>query len=150
MIAYALYPCARMRRPLLALLLFAALAAAAVPALAATKNGIRPQSPKAGAKLPLAEAPTFRGRARGKGPVWVFVCKSRRRDKLGLICNDAMIERARKRRNGRFSVTPRFVDYPEFWLNQPGVYYWQAHRIHCSGTSRDCAKEGPVVRFRVG
>jgi len=65
-----------------------------------------------------------------------------------VICNTTAIGRARKR-DGRFRYKPRFFDYPEFWLNVPGTYYWQAHRIACSGGG-DCQAEGSVVRFRVG
>jgi hypothetical protein len=60
------------------------------------------------------------------------------------------IKRAKKR-SGRFSVKLPFFDYPEFWLNSPGTYYWQAHRIACEGGDiSDCRQEGPIVKFKVG
>ena len=44
----------------------------------------------------------------------------------------------------------KFFDFPEFWLNSPGTYYWQAFRIACTAASSDCRKEGPIVKFKVG
>jgi hypothetical protein len=86
---------------------------------------------------------------RGKGAVWVYVCRSPKRDAKGVICDHEMVRQARRRGN-RFTVRPKFFDFPEFWLNTPGTYYWQAHRMHCEGNTRDCLQEGPVVRFKVG
>jgi hypothetical protein len=123
-------------------------AATAAPAAAASKNGITPVTPKAGSTVASGKAATFRMRVRGKGPVWVYVCRSRKRDAKGLICSDEWVVKARKR--GRHHVAKgRFFDYPEFWLNTRGTYYWQAHRIDCSRSRRDCAREGPVVKFKV-
>src|SRR5688572_12514290 len=120
----------------------------AVPALAATEHGITPVAPKAGAKVESGSRPTFRGRVRGPGSVWVYVSRSRRTHERGLIAHDAMIQRA-KRERGAFRVRARYYDYPQFWLNQPGTYYWQAHRVNCGEDGRDCYQEGPVVKFRV-
>ena len=135
------------------LLLICALAALlAVPtvAFAATKNGITPTSPKAGKTIAVGERPTMKGRVKGSGQVWVHVCKSKQRDADGLICNKEAIKRAKKR-SGRFSVKLPFFDFPEFWLNSPGTYYWQAHRIACEGGDiSDCRQEGPIVKFKVG
>ena len=131
-----------------ALLSFAALAAGAVPALAATKNGIKPVSPKAGATVPAGSRPTFTGRVTGQGVIYVYVSKSPKRNKEGLIGKKEMIQKA-KRTGKTFTTRARFFDYPEFWLNSPGTYYWQAHRINC-GEGNDCNQEGPVVRFKVG
>lgn len=124
--------------------------ALAVPsaASAATKNGITPLAPKAGTSVPAFKSPTFRMRARGPGQVWVHVCKTKRQDGDGVICDDESIGRATKR-NGIFRYRPRFFDFPDFWLNNPGTYYWQAHRISCEGNLSDCRQEGPIVRFRV-
>jgi hypothetical protein len=137
-------------RTLLVAVALLALAAVAVPALAATKHGVRPLSPKAGSSVPAGKAPTFRGKVRGKGSVWVFVCKSPRRNAKGLICSTEMIRKARRTGGHGFEVKARMYDYPGFWLNRPGTYYWQAHRIRCARDRRDCAQEGPVVRFKVG
>ena len=98
--------------------------------------------------VPSGKSPTFRMRVKGPGQVWVHVCKSKARDGDGVICTDESIGRARKR-NGVFQYKPKFFDFPDFWLNSPGTYYWQAHRIACNAAIDDCRQEGPVVRFRV-
>ena len=60
-----------------------------------------------------------------------------------------MIDQAKKK-NGRFKLKAQFFDFPAFWLNTPGTYYWQAHRISCEGDINDCRQEGPTVKFKVG
>jgi hypothetical protein len=136
------------RLPLLIVL--TGLLALPTAASAATKNGITPTSPKAGTTIPVGERPTMKGRVKGAGQVYVHVCKSKRKDSDGLICTDEAIQRARKKA-GRFRVRLKFFDFPEFWLNSPGTYYWQAHRIACEGGDiSDCRQEGPIVRFKVG
>ena len=120
---------------------------AAVPASAATKNGIKPLAPKAGSSVPAGKSPTFRFRSTGKGQRWVHVCKKRKRNKDGVICfKSGTIGRAHKKGNV-WQFKPKFYDYPAFWLNTPGTYYWQAHRIDCN--AKDCRQEGPVVKFKV-
>lgn len=133
------------RTALLAVLLTLALASAAP---AATKHGVTPLAPKAGSSVPAGESPTFRMRAKGGGQVWVHVCTSRKKNRTGVICIDSSIGRA-KRSNGVFKFKPEFADFPEFWLNTPGTYYWQAFRIKCEGNIRDCDQEGSVVKFTV-
>lgn len=136
-----------MRRLLVLLVALATLCASSV-ALAATKNGITPKTPKAGATVDVGSRPTFSGRFKGPGQIYVYVSKSRKRDADGLIGKDAMIQRARKK-DGRFKTRAKFFDFPAFWLNTPGTYYWQAHRINCAEND-DCQQEGPVVKFKVG
>jgi hypothetical protein len=116
-------------------------------ASAATKNGITPLAPKAGSSVPAGKRPTMKMRVKGPGQVWVYVCKSKKKDAEGVICNKEAIRRAHKKR-GIFRVKLPFFDFPAFWLNSPGRYYWQAFRIDCTGGT-DCRKEGPIVRFRV-
>jgi hypothetical protein len=115
-------------------------------AVAATKNGITPVAPKAGTSVPVGKSPTFRMKVKGPGQVWVHVCKSKKKDSEGVICSDESIGRAKKK-NGVFRFKPKFFDFPSFWLNSPGRYFWQAFRISCN--SQDCEQEGPIVRFRV-
>jgi hypothetical protein len=132
----------------LALTAFTALALAG-PAAAATKNGITPLAPKAGTSVPAGKAATFRMRVSDPGAgVFMHVCKSNRRDKQGMICKKATILQAKKRK-GVFVAKQTFFDFPAFWLNNPGTYYWQAYRIECRSGSSDCKQEGPVVRFKV-
>ena len=116
-------------------------------ASAATKNGITPLAPKAGKSVPAGKSPTFKVRAKGPGTVWVHVCKSKKQDRNGVICHKASIGQARKQA-GVFRYQPQFFDFPAFWLNSPGTYYWQARRIACQGTTSDCRQEGPIVKFR--
>ena len=124
--------------------------ALAGPAAAATKNGITPLAPKAGTSVPAGKAATFRMRVSDPGAgVFLHVCKSNKRDKEGMICKKATILQAKKR-NGAFQAKQRFFDFAEFWLNNPGTYYWQAHRISCENGLDDCRIEGPVVKFKVG
>ena len=129
----------------LALLAFGLIAATAV---AATKNGITPLAPKEGATVKKGTQPTFRMRVRGSGKVYVYVCDSRERNADGLICHDQAVGDAKKR-NGIHIFRPRLYDYPSYWLNEAGTYYWQAHRIDCTGSLKDCAREGPIVKFQV-
>jgi hypothetical protein len=133
------------------LLALAALLAVPTVAFGATKHGITPKSPKAGSTIPVGKRPTMKGKVKGKGQVYVYVCKSRKKDDDGLICTDEAIKRAKKK-NGKFSVKLPFFDFPEFWLNSPGTYYWQAHRIACIAGSdlKDCRQEGPIVKIKVG
>jgi hypothetical protein len=136
---------------LILLIALAALLAVPTVAFGATKHGITPTSPKAGATIPVGQRPTMKGRVKGPGQVYVHVCKSKRKDDDGLICSDEAIKRAKKK-NGKFSVKLPFFDFPEFWLNTPGTYYWQAHRIACIPGSdlKDCRQEGPIVKIKVG
>ena len=85
-------------------------------------------------------------KVKGPGQVWVHVCKSKKKDRDGVICSDESIGRAKKK-HGVFRYKPKFFDFPQFWLNSPGRYYWQAFRIDCNGS--DCEQEGPIIRFRV-
>ncbi len=131
--------------------LFVALAllcAGGASAVAATKNDITPLAPKANATVKQGTRPTFRMRVRGPGKVYVYVCDSRKRNGDGLICHDLAIGDAKKH-DGIHTFRPKLYDYPDYWLNQPGTYYWQAHRIKCAGNLEDCAQEGPIVKFRV-
>lgn len=136
-----------MRRLVIALVLVP-LGLCAPAAAAAEKNGITPLSPKAGASVEKGKSPTFRGKVVGPGTVWVHVCRSARRRADGTICSTASIGEA-STRAGLFRFRPKFFDYGSFWLNVPGTYHWQAHRIDCAGGTEDCKQEGPVVRFRV-
>lgn len=136
-----------MRR--LLVLVLALCAVSASVALAATKHGITPKTPKPGATVEVGSRPVFKGRFAGPGQIYVYVSRSRKRDKDGLIGKDAMIQRA-KRKGNTFRTRAKFFDFPAFWLNKPGTYYWQAHRINCGEDGNDCQQEGPVVKFKVG
>ena len=135
------------RLPLLVVL--AGLLALPSAASAATKNGVTPLSPKAGSSIPAGKRPVMKMRIKGSGQVYVHVCKSKKKDSNGVICYDESIGRAKKK-GGIFRYKPKFFDFPAFWLNSPGTYYWQAHRIACEGgNTSDCRQEGPIVKFKV-
>jgi hypothetical protein len=122
--------------------------ALAVPVLAASKHGITPRAPKPGATVKVGSKPTFKGRVSGDGVVYIYVSDSKRKDKNGLIAHDALIQKA-KRKGASFTARAKFFDYPGYWLNSPGTYYWQAHRINCGEDGNDCYQEGPIVKFKV-
>jgi hypothetical protein len=123
--------------------------ALAGPAAATTKNGITPLAPKAGTSVPSGKAVTFRMRVPNPASgVFVHVCKSSKKNKEGMICRKETLLQAKKR-NGAFEAKQKFFNFDEFWLNNPGTYYWQAYRIECFSGSSDCKQEGPVVRFKV-
>src|ERR1044071_5608566 len=105
--------------------------ALAAPAFAG--NGITVVSPKSGAKVKAGTRPTFKVRVSGSGTVWVHVCKSKKKDSEGVICSTELIHQMKKK-GGTASVKAPFFDYPDFWLNSPGTYYWQAYRISCEGS----------------
>jgi hypothetical protein len=130
----------------------AALAVLLLPAPAAlAKNGVKPISPKKGDTVPAGQAVTFKMNITGPhNGVFVHVCKSKRKDKDGMICTDEVIGRAKKKAGSRFEYKQKLFDFPEYWLNQPGTYYWQAYRTHCNAAITDCKAEGPIVKFKVG
>jgi hypothetical protein len=111
-------------------------------------GGITPISPKQGDSVPAGKRPTFKMRYSGPGKVYVHVCRSRKKNKVGLICSKESIGKARKK-DGRATYKAKYFDFPEFWLNRPGTYYWQAHRITCENGLDDCRIEGPIVKFKV-
>jgi hypothetical protein len=128
----------------------AALAAPALRAPAARgAGGFTPISPKKGESVQSGQRAIFKMKYSGKGPIYVHVCKSPRKDNDGLICDDESIGKARKTSSTRAVYRAKFFDFPAFWLNNPGTYYWQPHRISCENGIDDCRIEGPVVRFRV-
>jgi hypothetical protein len=114
----------------------------AAPAAAA--SGIHPLAPRG--TVERGHVPTFRMRVHGHGAVFVHVCPSARRVH-GAICARESAGRAVRGRGGVYTFRPRLYDFPSYFVNRPGVYYWQAVRIACVGG--DCRREGPVVRFAV-
>ena len=132
---------------------FAVLAAVlllAAPASAVTKNGITPVTPKAGDSIPSGAAFVFKLNVKGESAgTFVHVCKSKRKDDDGVICADESIGKAKRKQGSRFQYKAKFFDFPDFWLNSPGTYYWQAYRTACGTDLSDCKAEGPIVKFKV-
>lgn len=140
-------------RPLAAALAAGAVLAGATAGSAQAASGITPLSPKAGATVGVGTEPTFKMRVKGSGQVWIHVCKSNKKDSKGVICNggDAEEMGRAKRKNGVFSYKSKLFDFPEYWSNSPGTYYWQAYRIACEGgNTSDCLQEGKIIKFKVG
>ncbi len=126
----------------------AVLALSASPAFAL--NGVKPISPKQGDSVPAGKRATFKMNITGDhSGVFVHVCKSKRKDDDGMICSDEAIGKARKKSGSRYQFKAKFFDFPEFWLNNPGTYYWQAYRTACNASIDDCKAEGKVVKFKV-
>lgn len=125
-------------------------AGAALAARPASRHGVTPLAPADGATIPRGKSPTFRVLARGGGKVFVRVCRSPKQRSNGLICAREMVGMARRSRIGVYRYRPPFRDYPGFWLNQPGTYHWQAHRVRCERRrTKDCRQEGPVLSLTV-
>ena len=126
----------------------AALLLSASPALAT--NGVTPVSPKKGDSVPAGRSVTFKMNITGDhSGVFVHVCKSKRKVDDGMICSDEVIGKAKKKAGSRFEYRQKLYDFPEYWLNSPGTYYWQAYRTSCNASLNDCKAEGPVVKFKV-
>lgn len=143
----------RMRRRL-AIVLFLVLAPAA---LAATSHGITPTAPKDGATVAKGSRPTFRGTVKRTDSTWIIVSASKARDKYGVIglddkgrpTDDLQVLQRAKLSGKRFAAKALLYSYPDWWLNKPGTYFWQAHQIHCPQHGKDCYQEGPVLKLRV-
>jgi hypothetical protein len=128
----------------------ALLASALLAAPAHGANGVLPISPKAGDSVPAGKRPTFKVAVKGRHKgVFVHVCKSKKRNRNGMICRNQALGKAKRTGRGRYEHKAKFFDFPGFWLNRPGTYYWQAYRAWCEDGLRDCKAEGPVVKFKV-
>lgn len=127
-----------------------AIGVGAVVAVAATRNGVTPVAPGEGDVVPKGKPPTFTVRARGGGQVFVRVCRSKSTRSDGLICAAESVGRAKRGDGGLYRYRPRAYEFDAYWLNRPGTYYWQAHRIKCERRrTKDCRQEGPVLSLKV-
>jgi hypothetical protein len=126
------------------------LASALLAAPAQGAGSVTPLSPKAGDTVPAGKRPTFRVAVKGRHTgVFVHVCKSSRRNRDGMICHKEAVGKAKRKGRGRYVYRAEYFDLAGWWLNNPGVYYWQAYRTWCDDGLDDCKSEGPVVKFRV-
>ncbi len=55
-----------------------------------------------------------------------------------------------RRANGRYSFTPTLYSFPEYFLQRPGKYWWQAFHIDCSARRASCHVLGSIRSFTVG
>lgn len=126
---------------------------AAAPSAAAYDPAIPPVpvAPADGAALPTASSPLFRVQGQIEDDylyLWLHVSRSPAVDAQGVIADDVELEplSSSSAGPGIFDAQPTFFDFPEYWMNQPGTYYWQVHRISYANGA-DGAIEGPVRSF---
>lgn len=84
------------------------------------------------------------------GYLWLVVSTSPNLAKAcGTIDSDAELERLTPTSTaGVYEARPTFFDYPAFWMNTPGVYYWQAYRISYAGGADGCI-ESEIRTFQI-
>ena len=128
-------------------------AAVALPSSAADRDELPPPrsvSPAFNKTITLGQQFTFQVRSRTNSAVFVVVSKSKRKAADGTLRDKKGYMRKMGRRKGTLFTkkVERYRGLDSHFLNKPGTYYWQAHRINCS-EQKDCAVEGPIRRFRV-
>lgn len=126
----------RARALLIVLATLIATVAAVSPATAAV---VAPQllSPKAGAVLPVGTQATFKIKDLGqpyRGNVWIGVSSTKKKDRYGRLKDtspNGTYSAMKPGRHRRWSfLTPSYV-FPDWFMNRPGKYYWQAGHIQC-------------------
>jgi hypothetical protein len=141
------------RLPLLLCLSVALVASSATAAGAEFRRPV-PASPKQRATVPKRTPITFKVRDSfipGPGrTVWVIVSDSKHVRKDGTLKKHLDFGRAKRVRRGSktFRYVAKFFDFPAFYMNRPGRYYWQPYRIDCR--RRDCRVEGRIRTFYIG
>ena len=80
--------------------------------------------------------------------LWVYVSRSPQLTGLGgLIGDDVTLAELKQTTDPTvWAVTPDYYTFASFWMNTPGTYYWQPHRISSFGDP-DGWVEGPVRSF---
>jgi hypothetical protein len=83
--------------------------------------------------------------------VWVTVSRSKRVRRDGTLRSRVDFGQAKRVRRGSrtFRYVAQFFDFPAFYMNQPGRYYWQPYRIDCR-RQRDCRVQGRIRTFSIG
>ncbi len=124
----------------------------AAPALAT----IHPQliSPGKGHKVKVRHRPLFvvRDTAKKKSynDLFLSVAHSKRRNKCGALkdTSNGVFAQMHRRRGTKYTFTYRakFYDYPKFWLNRPGKYFWQVYRIDSGGKCLEVKSGTRVIR----
>ena len=122
-------------------------------ALALAASGPSPVSPPNGKSYKRGFAMTFRARSSvTTDPIWFHVSKSKRKDANGVIGHEVSLGQGRREGSSTvFRYKVRKFNFPAFWLNRPGRYYWQPHRIACENETNtsDCQVEGAIRSFRI-
>ena len=127
-----------------------AISLAATGATATAAGGPTPVAPSNGKTLKAGKAFTFKVSSKQPGGVFLKVSKSKAKNKKGtLAAKDDLYFREMKKKGSTYSKKTEAYDaLPEYFLNKPGRYYWQAYRIDCAA-QKDCEVEGPIRSFRI-
>ena len=127
----------------------AAITLAVSGATATAAGGPTPLAPSNGKSLTAGKAFTFKVRSSAEGGVFLKVSKSKKKGKDGtLAAKDDLYFRKMGKKGSTFSKKTETYDaLPDYFLNKPGRYYWQAYRIDCAAQS-DCNVEGAIRSFR--
>lgn len=92
---------------------------------------------------------TFKVRTTGNDALFVRVSKSKKKAKDGRLKDPVYFRKMGRRKGSLFSKkVERYRGLRGHFINRPGTYYWQAHRIDCSEQD-DCYVEGPVRKLRI-
>lgn len=132
-----------------------AVALLAVPALASAASGPTLLSPNKGAVVPVNTAPTFTVRDRSsqarKYKVWITVSsvKKVKRGELQKDSEHGYFSDMRRKKNGKYAVTPKLYSFPDYFLARPGKYWWQAHHIDCGAKQKSCSIVSKIRSFTV-
>lgn len=127
------------------------LATGAVSAPAGDLDPPQPLQPAAGqsfaARTPIAfTISTFAG----DRYLWLHVSRSPTVvDACGTIADEVELEPFRATGDPAvYEAKPTYFNFDAFWMNTPGTYYWQAHRIK-HGSGADGCIESPVRSFTI-
>lgn len=143
-----------MRRLRYALVAAAAVALVAIGGASSEAKDTAPQllTPATGTTFKAGTSIVFhiRADASGVGSLWLYVSKSATiANTCGTIGFDVEIEPFKATSDPAvFEARPRFFDYPGFWMNTPGTYYWQAHLTSYQGGADGCL-ETETRSFRI-
>ncbi len=129
--------------------------AAATPAMA--DQGPKLLSPGNGKVLARGSRPTFKARDTGNrfnGRVWLTISQWKRRDRDGRLVmrigKDAGTFTSMNRRKGNvYTYTPPAYTFDRWFMQRPGVYYWQAYHINCQTGRDSCNWYSKIRKFRV-
>lgn len=137
------------------LLTAAALALVFIAGASSTTHQVAPQlvEPVSGAKFTAGSKLVFSVRAdqyTSTGHLWLTVSRFPTiRNACGTIGEDVELESFEPTADPTlFEARPEFFDYPGFWMNTAGTYYWQAHVISYAGGADGCL-ESEIRSFTI-
>jgi hypothetical protein len=108
--------------------------------------------PKAGAVLALGSEPTFKVRdgsqAARQYRVYITIGTSKKTNKVGDLKRTKIgTFTSGKRRGNLHTYKTEDYSFPEWFMNRPGKYYWQAFHIDCR--VKGCHVHSKIRSFRV-